>query len=204
MCQLKLQCFSPSYWDTWIQVVKFGGTQGNLLVLLPIGGLYLQLHQLFLRPLHGFLLCLHSPEPPKNNNIRAAYNHTRIHNKHQRAKFSWVPFKQIFWHSLLGFFISAYFGISLGTFQFSFSLTKLFLLCVNLVLMNKWMKDKKTFRWSSRPCTNKKNLISIETMKTRSQMSHTFAWRFCIDFSKVLGGALWWLHRMATALLARL
>lgn len=32
----------------------------------------------------------------------------------------------------------------------------------------------------------------------------TLVWRFCMDFSNVLGGALWWLHRMATALLARL
>lgn len=32
----------------------------------------------------------------------------------------------------------------------------------------------------------------------------TLVWRFCMDFSKVLGGALWWLHRMATALLALL
>lgn len=24
------------------------------------------------------------------------------------------------------------------------------------------MQDRQTFRWSSRPCTNKKNLISIE------------------------------------------
>lgn len=32
----------------------------------------------------------------------------------------------------------------------------------------------------------------------------TLLCRFIMDFSKVLGGALWWLHRMATALLARL
>lgn len=32
----------------------------------------------------------------------------------------------------------------------------------------------------------------------------TLVWRFCMDFSKVLGGALWWLQRMATARLARL
>lgn len=32
----------------------------------------------------------------------------------------------------------------------------------------------------------------------------TFDCKFCIDFSNVFGGALWWLHRMATALLALL
>lgn len=32
----------------------------------------------------------------------------------------------------------------------------------------------------------------------------TLVWRFCMDFSNVLGGALWWLQRIATARLARL
>lgn len=32
----------------------------------------------------------------------------------------------------------------------------------------------------------------------------TFSCRSCMDFSKVLGAALWWLHRIATARFARL
>lgn len=41
----------------------------------------------------------------------------------------------------------------------------------------------------------------------KKQMIHrlfTLVCRFCMDFSNVLGGALWWLHRRATARLARL
>lgn len=48
--------------DTRIQVVELGGAESDLLVLLPVGGLDLELHQLLLYPLHGFTLHLHSPE----------------------------------------------------------------------------------------------------------------------------------------------
>lgn len=51
----------PSDRDPRIQIVEFGGAQGDLLVLLPICSLNLQLHQLLLNPLHCFLLALHCP-----------------------------------------------------------------------------------------------------------------------------------------------
>lgn len=51
----------PSNRDPRIQIVEFGGAQGDLLVLLPICSLNLQLHQLLLNPLHCFFLALHCP-----------------------------------------------------------------------------------------------------------------------------------------------
>ena len=50
---------SPGYRDPWVQIVEFGGTQGNLLVLLTVRRLHLQLHQLFLYPLHCLFLGLY-------------------------------------------------------------------------------------------------------------------------------------------------
>lgn len=51
----------PGNRNSRIQVIKFGGSQGNLLVLLSVCSLNLQLHQLLLNPLYGFLLTFHSP-----------------------------------------------------------------------------------------------------------------------------------------------
>lgn len=187
---------SPSYWDTWVQVVELGGTQGDLLVLLTVGGLYLQLHQLLLDPLHGFLLGLQGPGLPKPSTLKQHTITYKCTMSSRGAKFSWAPFKQIFWHSLLGSLISAYFGVSLGTFQFSFSISKLFLLCVNLVLMNKWMQERQTFRWSNRPCTNKKKNSSIKTMRTRSHLiplSEDFAWTSQTSWVVPSGGYTGWL-----------
>lgn len=45
---------------------------------------------------------------------------------------------------------------------------------------------------------------SSSTVILSSVVFLTLVCRFCMDFSNVLGGALWWLHRMATALLALL
>lgn len=52
---------SPCHGDAGVQVVELGSAQGDLLVLLAVGRLHLQLHQLIVYPLNRFLLGLHSP-----------------------------------------------------------------------------------------------------------------------------------------------
>ncbi len=57
---------SPGHTDAWIQVVEFGGAQGDLFVLLSVCSLNLHIQQLFFTPLHSFLLLFHNPEHTYN------------------------------------------------------------------------------------------------------------------------------------------
>lgn len=52
----------PGDGDARVQVVELGSSQGDLFVLLAVGGLHLQLHQLLRQPLDRLLLRLHHPE----------------------------------------------------------------------------------------------------------------------------------------------
>lgn len=52
---------SPCHGDAGVQVVELGRAQGDLLVLLAVGRLHLQLHQLIFYPLNRLLLGLHGP-----------------------------------------------------------------------------------------------------------------------------------------------
>lgn len=46
----------PSHCDPRVQIIEFGGSQGNLFIFLSVCGLNFQLHQLFLQSLHSLLL----------------------------------------------------------------------------------------------------------------------------------------------------
>lgn len=52
----------PGDGDARVQVVELGSSQGDLFVLLTVGGLHLQLHQLLGQPLDRLLLRLYRPE----------------------------------------------------------------------------------------------------------------------------------------------
>ena len=58
---VRMHALSPGHADAWVQVVELGRAQGDLLVLLSVGGLQLHPQQPLLTALHRLLLTLHQP-----------------------------------------------------------------------------------------------------------------------------------------------
>lgn len=118
------EIFVPCHGDTRVQIVELGGAEGDLLVLLAVSGLHLQLHQLLLDPLNRLLLRLNSPthKTPKHSRLEKC-------DKGRGINLSTPNLRD---NSLFGLFISSYFGISLGTLQFSLGIRKLLPFSINL------------------------------------------------------------------------